>query len=489
MIYIQFLYTLMFRANKIDRPISLAKKFCTLSLILILLSALACKKRKDLPDLTSTPEKKAPTAFEVSVIDRDEKVAAISWSTSVGEEIRYDIELDGKMIAKDLINLEFEINDLISSKTYTGQVVAHDKNGKRTSALFDLKVLDQQVFMTNATDQKWAKTAFDGSGQIYWKSAAANLACIPAVSGDTLFVGGGTNAMALNRENGHVIWSRSAEVPANLALLCYRGKLVLPGRDKLDILNSATGTIIWTLNLPDYTEPFINKGILYTTANKQVFAYDLVSGAKKWQFTAGGNGSATLVMDGVLYFIGADGNFYALNAADGTLKWKTSFTGTVEVSMHMSSRPSIIGDNVYFLFSDNSYYFYEKNFTVNALNKHSGASIWSRQLGSHFGMSMMPHSKLGLVVSGGRLRLFDPVSGVETPFPYSSDYRFTITDKQIFFTYYLSKTVLCSVNFSKPDFYRGGFVMPNGDGWWKIPVVIKNGKAYYPSECAMNLIE
>jgi outer membrane protein assembly factor BamB len=460
-----------------------------------LLSALfisACKKHKTEPEpIPPTPEKVFPKAFTVSVKDREADRVTITWNYQPNEVLTYDIELEGRLLAKDLPNFQFDIKDLVDSRTYTGKVTARNREGNTTSSAFDIQTFDQEIYMTNITDHNWAKTAFDGSGKIYWQINKGELLGIPAISGDTIFMGGSSTAIAVNRLTGTLIWSRTASTPDNIALLCYKGKLVLPGENKIDIVSSATGSTVWTLNLAEYTEPFISKGVLYTSEDQTVYAYNLHTGAKKWEFPSGGKAAAPLVSEGTLYFIGDEGNLYALNAADGTLKWKNSFTGTIPVWSHRSPRPSAMGGIVYFSFAKNIYEAGGTTYTVRAVNKSTAQTVWSRVMGEYvYRLRMMPNTQLGLSVGTDRLYHLDLLTGKERPYSgiISSDSFFNVVENQVFYTSYLSKTTLGLVTYRQTE-HGNLFVMPNGDGWWRIPVVVKNGKTYYPAECAMNVIE
>lgn len=467
-----------------------------LLIVFLLLSALfindACKKNKPEPEpVPPTPEKVFPKSFTISVKDRETDRVTISWPYQPGATLTYEVELEGKVLATGLNKFEFDIKDLVASRTYSGKVTARNPDGNATSSVFDINTLNLQIYMTNIIDYNWTNATFDGSGKLYWKIYKGQLLGIPAISGDTIFMGGSPNAIAVNRLNGTLIWSRSASTPDNIALLSYKGKLVLPGESKIEIISSATGSTIWTLNLAEYTEPFISKGILYTSADRTVYAYDLHTGAKKWEFQADGKAAAALVSENILYFTGDEGNFYALNAADGTLKWKTGFSGSVPIWSHRSPRPCVMGNNVYFAFAKNIYDAGGTRYTVRAVDKSTGETIWSRVMGEYlYALRIMPSTRLGLCVGADRLYEMDPLTGKDRPYSgmFSSDSYFNVVDNQIFHTFYLSSKSLALVTYRQTE-HGHSWVMPNGDGWWRIPVVVKDGKVYYPAECAMNTIE
>lgn len=477
--------------TKRPHPFQRNRLFSAIFLLSIIFTN-ACKKPKTEP-AAPEPVKIFPKEFIVSVKDRETDRVTISWTSQTGESLTYDIELDGRLLVKDLLDFRFDIKGLTAARAYTGKVTARNSEGNTTTSAFDIQILDQEIYMTNIIDYNWVKAANDGSGKLYWKiNNGGNLLAIPAISGDTIFMGGSPTAIAVNRHSGTLIWSRPASTPDNLALLSYKGKLVLPGENKLEIINSNTGSSVWTLNLSGYTEPFIHKGVLYTTANHTVYAYDLHTGLKKWEFLAGGKAASTLVNDGTVYFVGDEGNFYALNAIDGTLKWKNSFTGTLKVYEHHSPRPSVMGNNLYFTFAKDLYFGVGTSHTVRAVNKITGGTIWSKVMGDDIeGLRVMPSTRLGLcVATNRRMYHLDLLTGKERQHSgsYFSDSFFNAVENQVYYTSYLSKTTL-AVATHRPIELGSMFVMPNGDGWWRIPVIVKEGKVYYPAECAMNSIE
>jgi polyvinyl alcohol dehydrogenase (cytochrome) len=68
----------------------------------------------------------------------------------------------------------------------------------------------------------------------------------------------------------------------------------------------------------------------------------------KWAFSAGGNIQATpAVVNGVVYFPDLAGNFYALNAADGSVKWQqTVATWTGIAGDYARHDPAVAGNVV-----------------------------------------------------------------------------------------------------------------------------------------------
>jgi polyvinyl alcohol dehydrogenase (cytochrome) len=68
---------------------------------------------------------------------------------------------------------------------------------------------------------------------------------------------------------------------------------------------------------------------------------------QKWAFMAGGNIQATpAVVNGVVYFPDLAGNFYALNAADGSVKWRTTVASWTGIAGDYARHDPAIAGNV-----------------------------------------------------------------------------------------------------------------------------------------------
>ncbi|SER97783.1 hypothetical protein SAMN04488023_12348 [Pedobacter rhizosphaerae] len=103
----------------------------------------------------------------------------------------------------------------------------------------------------------------------------------------------------------------------------------------------------------------------------------------------------------------------------------------------------------------------------------------------------MPSTRLGLcVATTERMNHLDLLTSKEMQHSgaYFSDSFFNAVENQVYYTSYLNKSIL-AVAIHRPIELEGMFVKPNGDGWWRIPVVVKGAKVYNPAEFAMNMIE
>lgn len=99
--------------------------------------------------------------------------------------------------------------------------------------------------------------------------------------------------------------------------------------------DAKTGQLIWRLNNGQFDTgtPSVYNGVLYSNARDGFYAVDAKTGVQKWRFPipASGSGGAVftsspVVANNVAYVSAFDGYVYALNTADGSLKWKTRST-------------------------------------------------------------------------------------------------------------------------------------------------------------------
>jgi len=463
---------------------------------MILLVIVSCKKNK-LPTPAPIPETKGPSDFKVTLVSRDENYAVINWTESVGEEVKYDIELEGNN-SKNLVYRDIELKNLQGNKSYVGKIIAHDANGKSLIVTFEIPPLDLELytFINSYPFGAWVRGAIDGSGFTFWKTNASNSSLIPAISNDIIFISEPNAIAAYNKKTFALIWKKNWEHPSvfGLSLLSYKDKLVLPAKDKLHIINSSDGTTIWTLNEKDYTQPCISKGALYVSNKDVLGVYDLSTGLLKWKFEAGNDIGEPLTKDGTVYFVGSEGIFYALNSENGTVKWKNNFTSTFTgnaISMLFGHRPSVMGNKVYFLYNAVSPDRYNPSLYARAVDVASGTTIWTVKVENSFGGFLVTNENLGIFVGANNYAYqLEPETGkVKWGGFGCSGYRFTVVENQIYHQYSVTTSALVFRSYSR-NVIDTKWATPNGDGLWACPVVVvRNNKVYYPAESAMNWIE
>lgn len=247
------------------------------------------------------------------------------------------------------------------------------------------------------------------TGKERWKIDLGSGENTPAIAGDTLYVNDGIGALvALDAANGAERWRFSPGVAAFatpvvvdgvlftatdagtlVALAADTGEeqwryeadagigrsaavaagLVYLGTDNgaLHVVDAATGTERWRFESGETTEPArtptVADGVVYVNVGLTLYAFDAVDGEERWRTTFAGARPVTAAGD-ALYASGADGVIYALNAADGSVRW----TFDVGMKNALAAAPALAVDTLYAVGSDRNLY---------ALDAATGAERWS----------------------------------------------------------------------------------------------------------------
>lgn len=128
----------------------------------------------------------------------------------------------------------------------------------------------------------------------------------------------------------------------------------------------------------------------FNAAEKQLGSANIDRLEPSWAVSAGAPiASAVTIADGILYFGAWDGNFYALNASDGSLIWSrflgkapTPEDAACMAGIGVTSQAALVGDRVYVGGGDAALYALNK-FTGEVVsrtslgNPNEGAYIWS----------------------------------------------------------------------------------------------------------------
>ncbi|KAA6460445.1 pyrrolo-quinoline quinone [Acidobacteria bacterium AB60] len=198
-------------------------------------------------------------------------------------------------------------------------------------------IFGEQVSMFRGNAQHTGDYGDQGIGQlagIKWKfQAEGQLISSPALAEGTIFIASTTGKVyAIDRETGTQKW-------------------------KIDLKTRITST------------PAVNEGLVYFTAfDGNFYALEGSTGKTRWTFKTGGERrfsgrhlhgmqpaaeimpdpwdswlSSPAVWRGMVYFGSGDGNVYALNAADGALKWKFKTGDVVHASPAIDAGLVLIG--------------------------------------------------------------------------------------------------------------------------------------------------
>ena len=141
-------------------------------------------------------------------------------------------------------------------------------------------------------------------------------------------------------------------------------------------VNANSGTLIWKYQTQGivHSSPALHEGVLYIGSwDTFLYALDARTGNLLWKFKTGdqpgmsGIQASPVVHQGVVYFGARDAHFYAVNTQDGSLKWKYAADNSWILS------DAVVQNNtVYFGTSD--------SYLVLALNAKDGTERWRAPL-------------------------------------------------------------------------------------------------------------
>ena len=204
------------------------------------------------------------------------------------------------------------------------------------------------------------------NGQFIWKyqtGAMINQSGASLVNG-VLYFGSRDNYLyAVSAQNGNLIWRYNTGVsleqssPTVVNGIVYIGGWYnVPGfnvKGSVYAVNAQTGTLVWEklMNTGFSSSPFVNNDRLYICGDDlKISALNTTSGALLWQKEILPNSASPVEMNGVIY-VGGGGTryFYALDASNGTEKWKFSVPSALMISsplvINNVSEPKYCGDS------------------------------------------------------------------------------------------------------------------------------------------------
>ncbi|HEX3468983.1 MAG TPA: PQQ-binding-like beta-propeller repeat protein [Candidatus Elarobacter sp.] len=232
-------------------------------------------------------------------------------------------------------------------------------------------------------------------GRLRWRyDAGSAVAASPAVAGGLVYAQSyDGDVFAVRTADGREAWKRSLGPAAPLAWGhesgdVYRSSPVVAGErllvggldGRLYALDARTGAVAWRLQTGGriWSSPAIRDGAVYAgSQDGKLYCADLRSGALRWTFATDGAAlrsaefgydrrtiqSSPSVAGGIVYVGSRDGTLYAVDAANGTLRWR--FDNSVFWS---NTTPAIDGGLIYDGNSDGRF--------VQAVDARSGVQAW-----------------------------------------------------------------------------------------------------------------
>jgi outer membrane protein assembly factor BamB len=258
---------------------------------------------------------------------------------------------------------------------------------------------------------------------VRWKVTGSILLEFPPVlCGKSLYLLKNNGALyAISRRTGKVRWRSklgylAASSPAChdgtvYSVLLARGKGIGAGR--VVAVAGYTGRTRWSRKLPSRAEssPLVDHGRLYFgSEDGTVYALDTADGAVKWTYKAGGAVKGAIALDGEgrLFFGDYNGQVTALRRADGKQLWKTGTSGGAFglKSGNFYATPAVAFGRVYLGNTDGFVY---------SFGASDGKLAWRHKTGGYvYSSPAISPVRGGTVYAGsydGKLYAFDARSG------------------------------------------------------------------------------
>jgi hypothetical protein len=170
----------------------------------------------------------------------------------------------------------------------------------------------------------------------------------------------------------HVVWYRPIEayIPQNVQVIAAQGLLYISTAKGLYALNADNGAVVWRFDteMPLGNSPTVKDGVAYVGSHdRKLYALNASTGQLLWSFNQAKAGFDTnpLVVDGRVFVGNRDGYMYAIGAHNtaqqGQLLWSYKTNGPIHFSAAYNN------GNIYFASNDNYAY---------ALNAASGSLVW-----------------------------------------------------------------------------------------------------------------
>lgn len=251
---------------------------------------------------------------------------------------------------------------LYAINMFTGQLLwkFDGQSGSQGGAVMGSTVIGDTVYSTGHTEYDWPNVAGflyaidTDTGALKWNFTTdvangwtyAAPSVVQGGSGPVAYFGSGSYVFAVDATNGSLVWKRETGGQVSAGLAVAAGMVYVSTKnDDRNVLaiDMASGEIKWTYKMDDipFRPPTVAAGLVYVTSQ--------------------------------------DRYLYAIDASDGSFRWKFWTNATVTPQWHGPSGPMVfyeptVGPTAYLLGGDEMRYLY-------AVNASSGTLLWNREIG------------------------------------------------------------------------------------------------------------
>ncbi len=383
----------------------------------------------------SDEEESPPLEGErISILDYQNDLTPLS----TAQDINIKINLAAPNTAWEQVgkNAQHDIGNIESAPLSNLQQIWESDIGKGGSNRLPLIV---KPIMGNGKvytlDIKSNLRAFhDQTGKLIWEKNIrpknedeAVIAGGLAFDQNVLFISGGYNeTLALNAQNGELIWRSSMDAGSRAAPSVYNGRVYIKTlNNNLIALDAANGQVLWkyegvgeSTGLLGTASPAVDDQIVVAAfSSGDLVALRVENGSVVWSdrlinslqlnslSTLADIRAHPIIKDDVIYAISYGGKMVAIDKRTGTRLWAKDISS--------SETPLLIDDYLFILNADNK---------LVALDKTTGNSIWIKNIPQYenpekrknqifWSGPLMINSKLVLVGTNGIIAICNPQNG------------------------------------------------------------------------------
>lgn len=263
------------------------------------------------------------------------------WKTSLCST---GIESDA-VIVDSTVYVGTNEDEMVALNARTGAVKWRYLTGANVSS--SPKIANGVVYFGSSDGALYALEA--ATGQLIWKyqtGAMLNQSGVSLVNG-ILYVGSRDNYLyAINAQNGLLVWRYNTGVSLEQSSPTVVNGVVYIGgwygvpsftnKGSVYAIDAATGTLLWEklMNTAFSSSPFVNNNRLFICGDDgNISALNATTGATLWQKMILPNSASPVEVNGIVY-VGGGGTryFYALDANNGSEKWKFSMPNALMIS-------------------------------------------------------------------------------------------------------------------------------------------------------------
>ncbi|MGH8416021.1 MAG: outer membrane protein assembly factor BamB [Pseudomonas sp.] len=233
----------------------------------------------------------------------------------------------------------------------------------------------------------WSRSVGDGQGDIY------NM-LVPAIDGENIYAADASGlVMAINRENGDVVWKKELEQPVSGAVGVGFG-MVMVGtlRGEVIVLDEATGEQKWKAKATSevLSAPATNGDVVVAqTQDDKVIGYDAATGNQRWIYESSPavltlRGTGAPIVTSQLAVAGlSTGKVVALDTTNGVPVWEQR----VAIPQGRSELDRVVDIDGGLLLSGSTLYVATYQGRVAGLELQSGRVLWQRDASSYSGVA------------------------------------------------------------------------------------------------------